>query len=54
MKKNSLQAITVMAFASLLLMGCGQKGENGATQGPTLVKELTIGDATSFSSDFNY
>ena len=55
MKKNSFQELTVMALASLLLMGCGgKKEEKGATQAPTLVKEMIIGDETSATNDFNY
>lgn len=54
MKKNSFQAITVMALVSLLCMGCGKKEEKNVTQPPTLVREMIVGDETSSTHDFNY
>ena len=54
MKKNSFQAITVMALASLLCMGCGKKEEKNVPQPPTLVREMIVGDETSSTHDFNY
>lgn len=54
MKKTSFQTITALACISLLLMGCSKKVEKSATQAPTLVKEMIVGDETSSTNDFNY